>query len=150
MKTAHQTTGDFPRPGRFSLYICAVVVLCFLNWVALNAQTTRKADNFYSQLVIALADEEEPAIQLQDWMMDFENGYLAENEEPEINVEPWMLSFSHDHVAGTGESEISLEPWMINFEQRCLVVEAEQDFPLECWMVSNCRWECAARMLARR
>jgi hypothetical protein len=148
MKTAKQTTGNFPRPGRLSLYICGVVVLCFFNWVALNAQITRMADNFNSQMVIALEEEDEPAIQLQDWMMDFENGYLAVNEEPELKVEPWMLSFNQDYMAGTDESEIIFEPWMVNFEQRCLLVDDEQDFPVEYWMVSICTWECAARLLA--
>lgn len=148
MKTAKRTTGNFPRPGRLSLYICGVVVLCFFNWVALNAQITRMADNFNSQMVIALEEEDEPAIQLQDWMMDFENGYLAVNEEPELKVETWMLSFNQDYMAGTDESEISFEPWMVNFEQRCLLVDDEQDFPVEYWMVSICTWECAARLLA--
>ena len=150
MKTAKQTTGNFPRPGRLSLYICGVVVLCFFNWIALNAQITRMADNFDSQMVIALEEEDEPAIQLQDWMMDFENEYLAVNEEPELKVEPWMLSFNHDYMAGANESDISFEPWMVNFEQRCLVVEEEQDFPVENWMVSTCTWECAFRLMARK
>ena len=148
MKTARQTTGNFPRPGRISLYICAVMVLCFFNWVALNAQTVKKVNNFNSQLAIALAEVDEPVIQLQDWMMDFENGYMAVNEETELMVEPWMLSFSHDYMAGTEESEISFEPWMVNFEQRCLVVENEEEFPVEGWMVSACAWECTTSLLA--
>ena len=148
MKTAKQTTGNFPRPGRFSLYVCAVVVLCFFNWVAINAQTAEKVNNFNSPLAVALAEVDEPAILLQDWMIDFESGYLVEMEEPELKVEPWMLSFSQDYMAGTDESEISFEPWMVNFEQRCLVVEIEQEFPVECWMVNTGTWECAARLLA--
>ena len=150
MKTANQTTVNFPRPGRFSLYLCAVLVLCFFNWVALNAQTAMKVNVLNSQLVTDLAEVDEPAIQLQDWMMDFENGYLAVNEEPELNVEPWMLSFSQDYMTGPYDSEISFEPWMVNFEQRCLVVEEEQDFSVECWMVNTCTWECAGRLIARK
>lgn len=148
MKTAKQTTRSLPRPGRFSLYICAVMVLCFFNWVALNAQTVKKVNNFNSPLAVALAEVDEPAIQLQDWMMVFDNGYLAVNEETELKVEPWMLSFSHDYMTGTEESDINFEPWMVNFEQRCLVVENEDEFPVENWMVSTCAWECATRLLA--
>jgi len=170
MKTAKQTTGNFPRPGRFSLYICAVMVLCFFNWVAINAQTVKKVNNYNSPLADALAEVDEPAIQLQDWMMDFENGYLAVNEEADLKVEPWMLSFSNDYMAGTEETElkvepwmlsfshdymtvteesdINFEPWMINFEQRCLVVENEDEFPVENWMISTCTWECNTRFLA--
>ena len=150
MKTAKQTIGNFPRPGRLSLYICAVMVLCFFNWVALKAQTEKKVNKFEGQMAIAIEDEDEPAIRLQDWMMDFENGYLAVNEEPELRVEPWMLSFSTDYMAGSEESAISFEPWMVNFEQRCLVVENEQDYPVECWMVSTCTWECIPGILAKR
>ena len=148
MKTAKKTTGNFPRPGRFSLYICAVMVLCFFNWVALNAQTVKNVNNYKSPLALALAEVDEPAIQLQDWMMGFENGYLAVNEETELKVEPWMLSFSHDYMTGTEESDINFEPWMVNFEQRCLVVDSEDEFPVENWMVSTCTWECTIRLIA--
>jgi len=148
MKTAKLTTVNFPRPGRISLYICAVLVLCFFNWIALNAQNVKKVNNLEDQLSISLEVDDEPVIQLQDWMMDLETGYLVVNEESEMKVEPWMLSFSHNYLAGTEESEISYEPWMINFEQRCLVVEKEQEFEVEGWMVSTCTWEYAARLLA--
>ena len=145
MKAAKLTTAKFPRPARFSLYICAVLVLCFFNWVALNAQTAR---NHNAEFVITLAEESEPEIQLQDWMMDFENGYLAEMDEPELKVEPWMLTFTPDYIAGTDESEICFEPWMVNFEQRCLVVDNEKDVSVECWMVCTSTWECATYLLA--
>ncbi len=149
METANHRAGNFPRPGVFSLYVFAVVVMCFFNWVILNAQPTSKANNLDSQLVIALTDEEEPDIQLRDWMMDFNKEFLAVNEEPELCVEPWMLSFSLDYMTRTEESEIIFEPWMINFEKRCLVIEDERDVPVECWMVCTYTWECAGRLLAR-
>ena len=148
MKTAKLNTVTFPRPGRFSLYICAVLVLCFFNWVAVNAQHTVDFETINPELVIAIAEETEPAIQLQDWMMDFEGGYLAEMVEQELKVEPWMLSFTPDYITGTDESDISFEPWMVNFEQRCLVVDDEKDFPVECWMVCTRTWECAPVLLA--
>ena len=139
MKTAKQITGNFPRPGRFSLYMCAVMVLCFFNWVALNAQPA-----------ISLAEEDEPELQLEEWMMNLDRGYLTVNEDAELKVEPWMLSFNQDYMAGADESAISFEPWMVNFEQRCLLVEDELEFSVEGWMVSTCTWECAARLLARK
>jgi hypothetical protein len=149
MKTAKQTNQHFPRPGRFSLYICAVAIMCFLNWVALVAQSVPSAKYDLSLWDTALAEEYEPDIQLQDWMMDFENGYAALSEEPEIEVEPWMLSFNTDYMVETGETEINFEPWMINFEQRCLIVDEESDIPVACWMVSTCTW-CAASLIARK
>ena len=148
MKTAKQPIRSLPRPGRFSLYICAVVVMGFFNWIALNAQTIKKPYKPDNQPAISLSEEIEPAIQLQDWMTDFENGYLLVNADPELKVEPWMLSFSDDYMTGPGESEISFKPWMVNFEQRCLVVDKEMEFTVEDWMVSTCTWECASRLLA--
>ena len=150
MKTAKQTTSKFPKPGRFFLYMGAVMVLCFFNWVVLHAQPGPEANTFNSQLVIALAEEDEPPLKLQDWMLDFDNGCLAADEDPEIKIEPWMLSFNHDCMAGTDESEIGVEPWMVNFEQRCLVVDDEQEFCVELWMVSTDTWKCGARYLTRK
>ena len=150
MKTAKQTNQHFPRPGRFSLYMCAVAILCFLNWIALNAKTVTPAKYDRSLLDMALAEEYEPDIQLQDWMMGFENGYPALSEEPEIEVEPWMLSFNLDYMDETDPTEISFEPWMVNFEQRCLIVDGERDFSISYWMVSTCTWRCAASLMARK
>jgi hypothetical protein len=150
MKTAMQTTQEFPRPVRFSLYMCAVAILCFFNWVALNAQSVPFADNTDSHLARVLAEENEPDLPLQDWMMDLETGYLAAAVEPVLSVEPWMLSFNHDYMAETGDSEISFQPWMVNFEQRCLVVDAEQEYSVECWMVSTCTWDCGNKLLAKK
>jgi hypothetical protein len=150
MKTTINTTGSLPRPGRVSLYICAVIVLCFLNWIALQAQDPKMESNATNNLlVITVTEENEPAIQVQDWMLDFEDGYMAVDEEPEIIVEPWMLTFGHEYMASNDESEINFEPWMINFEQRCLVVDEEQEHQVECWMVCTSTWECA-RLFARK
>ena len=81
MKTAKQTTENFPRLGRLSLYICGVVVLCFFNWVALNAQITRMANNFNSQMVIALEEEDEPVILLLGRQLDDLIGYAGDEWE---------------------------------------------------------------------
>jgi hypothetical protein len=151
MKTAMKIDQKFLMPGRFSLYIFAVAILCFFNWVVLNAQVTSTESKVNKQLALALDEADEPELQVQDWMMDFENEYLAVSKEPEIIVEPWMLSFSPaNHTASSDESEMGIEPWMVNFEQRCLVVDAEKDIPVSSWMVSPCTWECAARLLARQ
>jgi hypothetical protein len=128
--------------------MCAVAVFCFFNWVALNAQSATMPDNLIGQLVMALAEQDEPELSVQDWMTDFEIGFMAEAAEPEMKVEPWMLSFNHDYMAKTGDSLIPFEPWMINFEQRCLVVDTEQDQPVECWMVSTCTWDSGNSLLA--
>ena len=150
MKTTMQTTREFPQPVRFSLYMCAVAVLCFFNWVALHAQSVPYAENTDNPLETVLAEENEPDLQLQDWMMDLGNGYLAAAAEPELRVEPWMLSFNNDYMVQTDESEISFQLWMVNFEQRCLVVDAEEEYPVECWMVSTCTWDCGNNLLAKK
>jgi hypothetical protein len=149
MKTAKQTNQHFPRPGRITLYMFAVAALCFLNWVVLHAQPAENTDQSRTRLAAVLTEEVEPEVQLQDWMMDFENVSMAVTKEAEIKVEPWMLTFNRDYMTDGWEPELNFEPWMVNFEQRCLLVEKEKDVPLEQWKVSTCTWGCTGSMMAR-
>ena len=89
MKTSSQTTRPFPKPVKFSFYIGAVVVLCFFNWVALQAQDPSKSPA--NHLVVALVEEVEKDIELEPWMLTYSNNYIADRE-PEIEIEPWMCS----------------------------------------------------------
>ncbi len=144
MKTLKHTTSSFPAPFKISLYVCAVVVLCFLNWVALHAEgPTKKLEN---QLDDALVEEVEAEIEVQEWMLTFSN-HLLTSVEPEIELEPWMLTFSNDFIADR-EPEIEIEPWMLTFSDDYMVVN-ETELHLEHWMINTFFWETAT-MLARK
>ena len=63
MKTTKQTTSTFPKPARFSFYVCAVVALCFFNWVALHAEgPSKKASKLENGLAAAIVEEPEAEI----------------------------------------------------------------------------------------
>jgi len=108
MKTTNQITRTFPKPVKFSFYIGAVVVLCFFNWVALQAQGPSVSLEY--RLAAALVEEVEEDIELENWMLTISDEYLA-NDETEITLEPWMLSFSDDYLI-KDETDISVEYWM--------------------------------------
>lgn len=144
MKTTSQTTRPFPKPVKFSLYVGSVVVLCFFNWVALQAQSPAK--NLENRLAAALVEEVEAEIEIQDWMLTFSDDYLAA-AETEIILEPWMLTFSNDFIVDR-EPEIEIEPWMLTFSDDYLV-KSETDISVEDWMTSTFLWD-TAYMLARK
>ena len=108
MKTTSQTIRSFPKPVKFSLYVGAIVVLCFFNWVALHAEGPAKS--LENRLAAALVEEVEAEIEIQDWMLSFSDDFLTA-AETEIILEPWMLTFSDDYLVKS-ETEISVEPWM--------------------------------------
>jgi hypothetical protein len=143
MKTTSQTTRSFPKPVKFSLYIGAVAVLCFLNWVALPAQSP--AQSLENHLAAALIVEVEAEIELESWML-FSDDYMA-TVESEITVEPWMLIFSNDYITDR-ESKIELEYWMLTYSDNYLV-KRESEISVEDWMTSTFLWD-TAYLLARK
>ena len=144
MKTTSQITRSFPKPVRFSLYVSAVVVLCFFNWVALQAEDPAKS--LENRLAAALVEEVEDEIEVQDWMLTFSDDVLAA-AETEIRLEPWMLTFSDEYIADR-EPEIEIEPWMLTFSDDHMAT-SESDLSVEDWMTSTLLWD-TAYLLARK
>ena len=144
MKTTSQTTRPFPKPVKFSVYVGAVAVLCFFNWVALQAQEAFV--NPEDRLAAAVVEEVEEDIELENWMLKLSEDYLA-IVETEIALEPWMLTFSNDFIADR-EPEIEIEPWMLTFSDDYLV-NSESEIAVEDWMTSTFFWDTAV-LLARK
>ena len=144
MKTTNQTTRSFPKPVKFSIYVCAVVVLCFFNWVALQAEDPEKS--LENRLAAALVEEVEAEIEVASWMLTLSDELLTA-VETEIILEPWMLTFSNDYIADR-EPEIEIEPWMLTFSDDYLT-ESEPDIPVENWMTDTFLWD-TAYLLARK
>lgn len=138
MKTTNHSTRSFPKPFRFSLYVSAVVVLCFFNWVALQAQSPAKS--LENRVAKALVEEVEAQIELESWMLTFSDDFITANEI-EVRLEPWMLTFSDDYIADR-EAEIEIEPWMLTFSDEYLV-KSETDIAVEDWMTSTFFWDTA-------
>ena len=62
MKTTSQTTQSFPETSRFIIYVFAVAVFCFFNWMVLQAQGQGKDAEI--RLAAALFEEVEPEIEV--------------------------------------------------------------------------------------
>lgn len=144
MKTTSQNTKPFPKPVKFSVYVGAVAVLCFFNWVALQAQDPFV--NLEDRLAAAVIEEVEEDIELENWMLNISEDYLA-IVETEIAVEPWMLTLSNDFIVDR-EPEIEIEPWMLTFSDDYLV-KNETEIAVEDWMTSTYFWGTAI-LLARK
>ena len=144
MKTTSQTTRSFPQPVKFSLYVGAVIVLCFFNWVALQAQDS--SISLENRLAAALVEEVEKDIELDGWMLTISEHYLA-IVETQIKLEPWMLTFSNDCIADR-EPEIEIESWMLTFSDDYLV-KSDIEIIVEDWMTSTFLWD-TAYLLARK
>jgi hypothetical protein len=121
-----------------------VAVLCFFNWVALQAEDPGKS--LENRLAAALVEEVETEIEVEDWMLTFSEDFLTA-VETEIKLEPWMLTFSDDYIADR-EPEIEIEPWMLSFSDDYLATD-ESDLSVEYWMTSTFLWG-AAYLLTRK
>ncbi len=85
MKTQNNTTQILPSPVKFSIYLIAVALVCFLNWNALNASDYIYVETeiMEARLDAALVPVTENEIVLEEWMLEVVDGCLfAENNEP--------------------------------------------------------------------
>ena len=91
MKTTSRTSRTLPSPIRFSIYILAVAVFCFVNWTALKAAdpADNEAGSLETRLAEALVPVADPEPELEDWMLT-----IAEDTETELTVEEWMVTTS--------------------------------------------------------
>ena len=144
MKATSKTTRPFPKPARFSLYLGAVLILSFFNWVALQAEGPSMS--LENRLAAAIVEEVEAEIQLENWMLTYSDGFLAD-AEPGINLEPWMLTFSGVFTADS-EPELDLEPWMLSYSDD-LITSGESEMAVEKWMTDTFVWNTAF-MLAKK
>jgi len=144
MKTTSQITGSFPKPFKFSLYVSAVVVLCFFNWVALQTQAPSESPEI--SLAAALVEEVEAEIEIESWMLTISDDFMTANET-EVRLEPWMLTFSNDYIADR-EPDIEIESWMLAFSDEYLA-KSETENAVEVWMTSTMLWD-TAYLLARK
>jgi hypothetical protein len=115
MKTTAKSNSSLPSPIRFSAYIFAVTVFCFINWTFLKAgdpiqNNTLSPDQSIAE---AIVEEADPEPVLENWMLTINTGMRAEATEQEIALSTWMIDY---HVfAGTETAEEpALEEWMVN------------------------------------
>ncbi len=135
MKTQKNTNPTLPSPVKFSIYIIAVALVCFLNWNALKASDFQKIETntLEARLEAALVPVAEESIELEAWMLEVVDGCLfAENNEPEIALENWMLEIGGYLIAESTEPQIALEDWMLIVPDTAPAIED--------WMVNTETW----------
>ena len=134
MKTQKNTNPTLPSPVKFSIYLIVVAAVCFLNWNALKASDSDNGEvnTFEARLEAALVPVNEPAIELEDWMLNGEAYQFAESAEPQIALEDWMLTFNENLIADSEESEIVLADWMLIVPDPAPAIEE--------WMVNTETW----------
>lgn len=146
MKTQKQTNPTLPSPVKFSFYLLAVALVCFLNWNALKASdpVDGKTETLSARLEAALVPVAETEIELEDWMLEVNDNLVAENAESEIALEDWMLEVNDNLVAENTESEIALENWMLSFDEIVLadwmLIVPDPAPAIEDWMVNTDSW----------
>jgi len=115
MKITKRSNRRLPSPLELSIYLCAVIVFCVINWTLLKAvNPEQRAPKSIELMVVESMLEDLPPVTLQDDRVMSNDVYnLEESSELAIRLEPWMLSFEAFSLFDT-ESEIILEDWMIN------------------------------------
>ena len=117
MKTQKNTNPTLPSPVKFSFYLLAVALVCFLNWNALKASdpVDGKTETLAARLEAALVPVAEEEIELEDWMLTISDEIAAESE---IVLEDWMLSFDEivlaDWMLVVPDPAPAIEEWMVN------------------------------------
>jgi hypothetical protein len=141
MKTTKRSNQTFPSPIRFSIYLFAVAVLCFVNWTALRADDPVEdmTSTLEERLFDALIEEADSDPELENWMLNFADDYLVANKEQDIVLEDWMLNFADDYHSANTEHDIALEDWMIDCDIFCSI-DSEKEQILKEWMVNTDEW----------
>jgi hypothetical protein len=115
MKTISNNNRNFPKPFRFAIYVVAVTIVGFMNWMAISANdpVMESSLKLESRLSEALAPLPDPEPELEEWILKFADDFkknkqtknsletrLAEAlepaEDPEYELEDWILTLSED------------------------------------------------------
>ena len=121
MKTINKS--NFPKPFRFAIYLIAVTIVGFMNWVALSANDPgmESTQTLEIRLAEALVPVSDPEPALEEWILTLSQNIINDNQEanpslesrlakalepvdePAPELEDWLLNFSDEILAGTGQ-----------------------------------------------
>jgi hypothetical protein len=115
MKITKRSNRRLPSPLELSIYLCAVIVFCVINWTILKAVNPeqRAPKSFESMVVEQMLEDLPPVTIPEERTMSNDVVNLAESSEHAIRLEPWMISLETFSLFDI-ESEIILEDWMIS------------------------------------
>ena len=115
MKITKRSNRRLPSPLELSIYLCAVIAFCVINWTLLKTVNPDQPapKSFESVVVEAMLDDLPPVTLPEDKMMTIDVSNFAEFSEQTLKLEPWMLNYEAFSLFNI-ESEIILEDWMID------------------------------------
>ncbi|HEC43565.1 MAG TPA: hypothetical protein ENI20_12135 [Bacteroides sp.] len=127
MKTKRSKSRELPQPIKILFFICGIAAVCLPNWIALKAgkPVTDPAElvNSFADIIVIEAD---PEIELEDWMLSFDEFHIVADVEPELKLEDWMLNFGYEvRYADATEEKVGnyssnlkpfTEEWISEFE----------------------------------
>ena len=123
MITIIKNKSSFPRPFKLAIYLTAVTIVGFMNWVAISANDPEKeaTPNLETRLNEALVPISDPEPELEDWIMSLSANIINESfesensietrlaealepiDDPQPELEDWLLIFSVDIIPGGGK-----------------------------------------------
>jgi hypothetical protein len=144
MKTTEGTTTVTVRAFQLVFYLAIVAILAFFNCLTLRAGEPEK-DNADKAVTpdnnIAVSrDLAEEALEIEGWMLNFDEIYAAGIADEDLRLEGWMLHFNllerMAYYPDVEEEPMEIEDWMINgfISNYTPVEEPEEELELEAWM----------------
>ena len=115
MKTINNNKSNFPRPYKFAIYLVAVTIVGFVNWVALSASDLESASSqsMETRLAEALAPVPDPEPELEEWILSFTSDVTSQSADSETNLESRLA----EALEPVEDPEPELEDWLLNFAE---------------------------------
>lgn len=113
MKTINKNNSTFPKPFRFAIYLTAVIIVGFMNWVALSAndpvmETTQALEIRLAEALVPLSD---PEPELEEWLLSFSENIIREGAKSKTNIETRLV----EALEIAEDPQPELEDWLLNF-----------------------------------
>ena len=118
MKTINKNKSNFPNPFKFAIYLIAVTIIGFMNWVATNANdpAIEHTQSFETRLAEALVPISDHEPELEDWLLALSDKIISDSEEANTSLESRL----DEALEPVDELEPELEDWLLNFSDATL------------------------------
>ena len=118
MKTINKNNSTFPKPFRFAIYLTAVIIVGFMNWVALSANdpNMESIQALEIRLAEALVPLSEPEPELEEWILSFSENIISEEAKSETNIETRLA----EALETVEDPQPELEDWLLNFSDNMI------------------------------
>ena len=131
------------------LRFIAVVVSFVLISITVSAQDFWKKlleNSSFNEIALAMVETSSKKTVAEPKAETFSYAYLAEESEPALELEYWMSDESYFggvslQITAETEADLEIEDWMLNEELFQVNENVELSLELESWMTSETVWE---------